>query len=109
MGAMFDVPHNLERWPNRKAPFHTRKLGKNVLLSSECSIAERETPLSSRDDGVVYTAEPVAVGDVWRITVLSRASKWMNGLVSAVDGRPWVLCAYAYTIIVMMKKLIVMV
>ena len=51
-------------------------------------MAERVTPNKKYKNGVVYTAQPVPVGEVWRITVLSTTDEWGGGLVSG-----WVLCS----------------
>ena len=70
------------------APFNASKHGTHVKFSEQCSVAERVTPEEENENGVVYTAQPVPVGEVWRITVLSTTGMWHGGLVSG-----WVLCS----------------
>ena len=66
----------------RLAPFNASKHGTLVEFSEACSVAERVRPEVDYCNGVVYTAQPVPVGEVWRITVLSTIDKWPLGLVS---------------------------
>ena len=68
-------------WVPQLAPLHICKHGVRVKLSVGCAVAER---VAGEDAyaGVVYTAEPLRVGALWRITVLHTASKWLHGLVS---------------------------
>ena len=79
---------SLADWIPRPAPFNESKRGKLVKFSEECSVAERVTPEKKCENGVVYTAQPVPVGEVWRITVLNTTRRWDGGLVSG-----WVLCS----------------
>ena len=51
-------------------------------------MAERVRPEEDFWSAVVYTAQPVPVGEVWRITVLGTIRGWDGGLVSG-----WVLCS----------------
>ena len=82
------APHSsLAGWIPRPAPFNASKHGTNVEFSEQCSVAERVRPGGTYQDGVVYTAQPVPLGEVWRITVLSTMNKWSGELVSG-----WVLC-----------------
>lgn len=74
-------------WIPRLAPLHICKHGVRVKLSVGCAVAERVKPWETAYDGVVYTAEPIHVGEIWRITVLHIASKWSRGLVSV-----WIAC-----------------
>ena len=85
------APHSsLAGWIPRPAPFNASKHGTRVEFSAQCSVAEKVRPKDADgfEDGVVYTAQPVPVGEVWRITVLSTVDKWSGGLVSG-----WVLCS----------------
>ena len=79
---------SLSGWIPRPGPFNASKRGARVELSEECSVAERVRPEEDNKNAIVYTAQPVAVGEVWRITVLnvSTTGKWERGLVSE-----WVL------------------
>ena len=72
---------SLAGWIPRPAPFDGRNYGTKVKLSEERSVAERDSLIEWRY-GVVYTAQPVPVGDVWRITVLKTTVTWSGGLVS---------------------------
>ena len=49
-------------------------------------MVERVEPEESPWHAVVYTAQPLAVGQVWRVTVQNTTSMWYGGLVSV-----WVL------------------
>ena len=86
--AMAAPCSSLAGWVPRPAPFDASKHGTLVRFSEQCSVAERVTPNKICKNGVVYTAQPVPVGEVWRITVLSTTDKWGRGLVSG-----WVLCS----------------
>ena len=86
MAAQFVVPSSVADWTPRPAPFNDRKCGTNVRFSEEASVAERVEPEKYPRDAVVYTAQPLAVGQVWRVTVQNTTRKWHGGLVSV-----WVL------------------
>ena len=87
MAAQFVVPSSVADWTPRPAPFNVRKCGTNARFSEEASVAERVEPEEEFDDAVVYTAQPLAVGQVWRVTVQNTTRKWYGtGLVSV-----WVL------------------
>ena len=77
---------SLASWIPRPAPFNDSKHGTRVEFSEECSAAERESPELHHKNAVVYTAQPVPVGEVWRITVLNTTREWGGGLVSG-----WIL------------------
>ena len=79
-------------------PFSASKSGTSIRLSEECSVAEKVRPedYDNCGNGVVYTAQPVPVGEVWRITVLSTTRGWSGGLVSG-----WVLCSLYFQRVVM--------
>ena len=49
-------------------------------------MAERVEPEEFNGNAVVYTAQPLAVGQVWRVTVQNTTRTWGAGLVSV-----WVL------------------
>ena len=65
-------------------PFSASKCGTSIKLSEECSVAEKVRPEDYHNcgNGVVYTAQPLPVGEVWTITVLSTTRGWTGGLVS---------------------------
>ena len=85
---------SLAGWIPRPAPFIISKHGRNVKLSEEYSVAERERPEAI--DTVVYTAQPVPVGEVWRVTVLDASSDSLGGLVSG-----WILCSlYCQSVVI---------
>ena len=87
--AMAAPCSSLAGWIPRPAPFNASKHGTLVEFSEQYSVAERVRPEESARNGVVYTAQPVPVGEVWRITVLQNTiRKWAGGLVSG-----WVLCS----------------
>ena len=86
MAAQFVVRSSVADWTPRPAPFNVRKCGTNARFSEEASVAERVEPEEYRSAAVVYTAQPLAVGQVWRVTVQNTTRKWYRGLVSM-----WVL------------------
>ena len=86
MAAQFVVPSSVADWTPRPAPFNVRKCGRNARFSEEASVAERVEPMEDPLNAVVYTAQPLAVGQVWRVTVQNTTRKWSAGLVSV-----WVL------------------
>ena len=86
MAAQFVVPSSVADWTPRPAPFNVRKCGTNVRFSEEASVAERVEPEEEFDDAVMYTAQPLVVGQVWRVTVQNTTRTWHYGLVSV-----WVL------------------
>ena len=86
--AMAAPYSSLAGWTPRPAPFDASKHGTRVEFSEQCSVAERVRPEEGHKNAVVYTAQPVPVGEVWRITVLSTIRGWAGGLVSG-----WVLCS----------------
>ena len=68
MAAQFVVPSSVADWTPRPAPFNVKKCGTNARFSEEASVAERVEPEKYRKNAVVYTAQPLAVGQVWRVT-----------------------------------------
>ena len=86
MATQFIVPSSVADWTPRPAPFDVRKCGTRARFSEEASVAERVEPEEDYDNAVVYTAQPLAVGQVWRVTVQNTTRRWHNGLVSV-----WVL------------------
>ena len=88
MAAQFEVLSSVAGWSPRPAPFNVRKCGKRVRFSEDASVAERVEPENYWWDAVVYTAQPLAVGQVWRVTVQNTTRTWsgFEGLVSV-----WVL------------------
>ena len=86
MAAQFVVPSSVTDWTPRPASFNVRKCGRNARFSEEASVAERVEPEEDYDNAVVYTAQPLAAGQVWRVTVQNTTHKWGGGLVSV-----WVL------------------
>ena len=86
MAAQFVVPSSVADWTPRPAPFNVQKCGTNAHFSEEASVAERVEPEKNAANAVVYTAQPLAVGQVWRVTVQNTTRTWRYGLVSV-----WVL------------------
>ena len=86
MAAQFVVPSSVADWTPRPAPFNVRKCGTRARFSEEASVAERVEPEKYRKNAVVYTAQPLAMGQVWRVTVQNTTHEWGGGLVSV-----WVL------------------
>ena len=79
------TPQNSLPISARLAPFNAWKHGKRIQFQEDFSVAERVGPEDF--NGIVYTALSVAVGEIWRITVLTTTEKGRKGLVSE-----WVLC-----------------
>ena len=65
--------------PGRAGAFHETKRGESITLSENNSVAER---VSSYDDGVVFTAQPIALDTLYQVELLERESQWSGGLVS---------------------------
>lgn len=83
---------SLASWIPRPASFNASKHGSYIKLSEKCSVAERvkpEFPFGSYNNAIVYTAQPVPVGEVWRITVLCTTHGWGGGLVSELLVSIW--------------------
>ena len=73
------VPSSVASWSARPAPFSTRKHGTRVKFSVDNTVAER---VGGRKDAVVYTADPVPLGQVWHTTTLGTTKGGIAGLVS---------------------------
>ena len=88
MAAQFVVPSSVADWTPRPAPFNVRKCGTRARFSEGASVVERVEPEKYLSNAVVYTAQPLAVGQVWRVTVQNTTRTWdgYGGLVSV-----WVL------------------
>ena len=86
MAAQFVVPSSVADWTPRPAPFNVQKCGRNARFSEGASVAERVEPEKYAANAVVYTAQPLAMGQVWRVTVQNTTRKWSGRLVSV-----WVL------------------
>ena len=82
MSVQHDRFSSLPDWIPRPAPFNAWKHGQRVQFSEGYSVAERVGPEDNNWNGVVYTALPVTVGEIWRTTVLTTTKKWPEGLVS---------------------------
>ena len=65
--------------PGRAGAFHETKHGKKTRLSENNSVAER---VGSYDDGVVFTAQPIALDTLYQVKLLERDSTWSGGWVS---------------------------
>ena len=74
------VPSSVASWSTRPAPFSTRKHGPRIKFSVDNTVAERVGDWSS--DAVVYTSNPVPLGQVWQTTILDTNTRWYDGLVS---------------------------
>ena len=78
-----EVPSSVARWKARPAPLSTTKCGNAVQFSKNCSVAERVVPDLNHNKGVVYTEDPLPVGQVWQVTILSTIiERYQDGLVS---------------------------
>ena len=76
------VQSSVASWSTRPAPFSTRKHGRRVKFSIGNTVAERVEPEEDFDDAVVYTADPLPLGQVWQTTILDTTTRWSYGLVS---------------------------
>ena len=73
------VPSSVARWSTRPAPFSTRKHGIRVKFSVDNTVAER---VGGDSDAVVYTSNPVPLGQVWQTTKLGTSTECSFGMVS---------------------------
>ncbi len=62
-------------WSSPPIAFHRNK-GKNVRLSEGNEVATR---VDSYGDAIVFTAEPLSVGQLLKVTVTKRANRWSGG------------------------------
>ena len=77
------VPEDISDWLATPAPFSTETHGKLARFSVSNSVVERREPEDYDDDCVVYTRDPLVVGQPWRTTLLNNTRKrWSGGLVS---------------------------
>ena len=65
--------------PGRAGAFHETKHGLSIKLSVNNSVAKR---VGSCDDGIVFTAQPIALDTLYQVELLERDSSWSGGLVS---------------------------
>ena len=65
--------------PGRAGAFHETKRGKNIRLSENNSVAKR---VCSRNNGVVFTAQPIALDTLYQVELLERENGFYGGLVS---------------------------
>ena len=74
------VPSSVASWSTRPAPFSTRKHGTDVKFSVDNTVVER---VRGYNGAIVYTEDPVPLGQVWQTTILSTSTAgWGGGLVS---------------------------
>ena len=74
------VPSSVASWSTRPAPFSTRKHGTNVEFSVDNTVAEKV--VGWRNGAVVYTSDPVLLGQVWQTTILGTTTRGWGELVS---------------------------
>ncbi len=84
-GAMFTGVE----WSSSPVTFHENK-GKNIRLSEGNKVATRVDKhsihtSSNYSDAIVFTAEPLSVGQLLRVTMTKRAKWGGTGLVSCVS------------------------
>ncbi len=69
-------------WSSSPVTFHENK-GKNVRLTEGNKVATRVNASNTCGFGIVFTGEPLSVGQLLKVTVTKRVNtKWMGGLVS---------------------------
>ena len=83
--CLMTAPANLADWASRSASLNSQLLGRSVRLSDGGCVAERTE--GGLGKAVVYTEAPIAVGKVWRITVLGTSTRTgsREGLVSVQE------------------------
>ena len=82
------VPADVRDWLATPAPFNADKHGTLAKFSVSNSVVERQEPEHYPYDCVVYTRDPLAVGQVWQTTVLKTTGVWNTGLVSVLPVMP---------------------
>ncbi len=65
-------------WSSSPVTFHRNK-GKNVELTESNTVATRT---KDHDYGIVFTSEPMIVGQMLKVTLTKRAG-WLGGMVRA--------------------------
>ncbi len=64
-------------WSSSPVTFH-RNTGKNVELTESSTVATR---VRDHDYGVVFTSEPMVVGQMFKVTVTEKKEGWYAGMV----------------------------
>ncbi len=67
------------KWSSSPVAFHRNK-GKNVELTESNTVATR---VRNHDCGVVFTSEPLVVGQMLKVTMTKREDRWPGGKVRA--------------------------
>ena len=73
------------KWASRPVVFH-RSTGKNVRLSENNTVATRVRgtgAVFTIGYGIVFTSEPVSIGQMLRVTLKERDTDWLNSMVSS--------------------------
>ena len=78
------VPADTRDWLATSAPLNTKKHGSRARFSRDDCVVERREPEDYPGDCVVYTRDPLPLGQVWQATILNSTRKWkgFGGLVS---------------------------
>ena len=79
---MASFTSDISDWNSMPAPFNRVKCGIRANFSLDKCVVERREPEGYPYDCVVYTREPLSVGQVWQTTVLNTSMRGWNGLVS---------------------------
>ena len=66
------------QWTSQPVVFHNKR-GKHIELSQNNTVATR---VRSIDYGIVFTSEPVSIGQMFKVTLLEKDSQYVAGLVS---------------------------
>ena len=64
------------------AAFH-RRCGQNIRLTKENTVARR---VDSYNQGVVYSAEPLELGEVFSVRIDEKEGGWAGGFVRKMFG-----------------------
>ncbi len=67
------------QWSSSRVTFHRNK-GRNVKLTESNTVATR---VRDNNYALVFTNEPVVVGQMLKITVTERKEHWTGGMVRA--------------------------
>ena len=77
--AELSVPPDVTDWITKPAPFNSMKHGERAKFTSDNSVVERLEPEIHDRDCVVYSALPLQLGVLWKITVTDNTRRWNGG------------------------------
>ena len=71
------------RYGSRRAGAFHENHGKRIRLSENKSVARRVDGWFN-DDGIVFTAQPIALDTLYRVKLLEKDGQWNGSLVSLI-------------------------